>query len=84
VERYWRRMLCSRSWAGRRLTWDAFNQIKERTPLLPPNPSASSPLGPIPSPSASSSSRYQNSPGRQDRQTVTVKASQHWSSSMAG
>ena len=36
VEGYWRRMLCSRSWAGRRLTWDAFNQIKERTPLLPP------------------------------------------------
>src|ERR1700746_2815123 len=36
VERYWRRMLCSRSWAGRHLTWDAFNQIKERTPLLPP------------------------------------------------
>ena len=37
VERYWRRMLCSRSWAGHRLTWDAFNQIKDRTPLLPPN-----------------------------------------------
>ena len=36
VKRYWRRMLCSRSWAGRRLTWDAFNQIKERTPLLKP------------------------------------------------
>src|ERR1700719_4660131 len=36
VERYWRRMLCRRSWAGRRLTWDAFNQIKERTPLLTP------------------------------------------------
>ena len=36
VERYWRRMLCSRSWAGHRLTWDAFNQIKDRTPLLPP------------------------------------------------
>src|ERR1700688_3679168 len=36
VARYWRRMLCSRSWAGRRLTWDAFNQIKERTPLLKP------------------------------------------------
>jgi hypothetical protein len=36
VERSWRRMLCSRSWAGRRLTWDAFNQIKERTPLLTP------------------------------------------------
>ena len=36
VERYWRRMLCSRSWAGHRLTWDAFNQIKERTPLLTP------------------------------------------------
>jgi len=36
VARYWRRMLCGRSWAGRRLTWDAFNQIKERTPLLKP------------------------------------------------
>jgi hypothetical protein len=36
VERYWRRMLRSRSWAGRHLTWDAFNQIKERTPLLKP------------------------------------------------
>ena len=35
VERYWRRMLCSRSWAGQ-LTWAAFNQIKERTPLLSP------------------------------------------------
>jgi RNA-directed DNA polymerase len=34
VERYWRKMLCSRSWAGRRLTWDAIHQIKERT-LLP-------------------------------------------------
>jgi hypothetical protein len=29
-------MLCSLSWAGRRLTWDAFNQINERTPLLSP------------------------------------------------
>ena len=37
VERYWRRMLRSRSWAGRRLTWAAFNQIKERIPLLRPN-----------------------------------------------
>ena len=36
VERYWRKMLCSRSWSGRRLTWDAFHQIKERTPLLKP------------------------------------------------
>ena len=36
VERSWRRMLCSRSWAGRRLTWDVFNQIEERTPLLTP------------------------------------------------
>ena len=36
VERYWRKMLCSRSWAGRGLTWDAFHQIKERTPLLKP------------------------------------------------
>jgi hypothetical protein len=29
-------MLCSRSWAGRRLTWDVFNRIKQRTPLLKP------------------------------------------------
>jgi group II intron reverse transcriptase/maturase len=36
VERYWRKMLCSRSWAGRRLTWDVFHQVKERTPLLVP------------------------------------------------
>jgi len=36
VERYWRKMLCSRSWAGRHLTWEVFNQIKERTPLLRP------------------------------------------------
>jgi hypothetical protein len=35
VERYWRKMLCTRSWAGR-LTWLAFNQIKTRTPLLRP------------------------------------------------
>jgi RNA-directed DNA polymerase len=36
VERYWRRMLCSRSRDGGRLTWDIFNQIKERNPLLRP------------------------------------------------
>jgi hypothetical protein len=30
------KMLCSRSWAGRHLTWEAFNQIKERTPLSRP------------------------------------------------
>ena len=36
VERYWRKMLCSRSWAGRHLTWEDFVQIKERTPLLRP------------------------------------------------
>jgi RNA-directed DNA polymerase len=36
VERYWRKMLCSRSWAGRHLTWVNFNQLKERTPLLRP------------------------------------------------
>lgn len=29
-------MLRSRSWIGLRLTWDAFNQIKERTTLLKP------------------------------------------------
>src|SRR5262245_54274853 len=27
VERYWRRMLRSRNWAGRRLTWEKYNQI---------------------------------------------------------
>jgi RNA-directed DNA polymerase len=36
VERYWRKMLCSRSWAGRGLTWDTFHQIKERTLLQKP------------------------------------------------
>jgi RNA-directed DNA polymerase len=36
VERYWRKMLCSRSWAGRHLTWSVFNQLKDRTPLLRP------------------------------------------------
>jgi RNA-directed DNA polymerase len=36
VERYWRKILCSRSWAGRHLTWEVFAQIKERTPLLRP------------------------------------------------
>jgi len=36
VERYWHRMLCSRSWAGAHLTWDAFHQIQERMPLQRP------------------------------------------------
>ena len=36
VERYWHRMLRSRSWAGRRLTWEKYHQIKARTPLLTP------------------------------------------------
>jgi RNA-directed DNA polymerase len=36
VARYWLRMLRSRSRDGRRLTWDAFNQIDQRTPLLRP------------------------------------------------
>jgi RNA-directed DNA polymerase len=36
VERYWRRMLRSRSWAGRSLTWEKYHQIKARTPLLKP------------------------------------------------
>jgi len=35
VERYWHKMLCSRSWAGR-LTWDRFHQIKQRQPILRP------------------------------------------------
>jgi hypothetical protein len=36
VERYRRKMLCSRSRAGRGLTWSLFNQIQSRTPLLRP------------------------------------------------
>jgi hypothetical protein len=36
AERYWYKMLCSRSRDGGRLNWDAFHQIKERTPLLRP------------------------------------------------
>jgi hypothetical protein len=36
AERYWRRMLHSRSWAGRRLTWEKYHQIKARMPLLKP------------------------------------------------
>ena len=36
VERYWCRMLRSRSGAGSRLTWDSFNQIMQRKPLLRP------------------------------------------------
>src|SRR6516162_707340 len=35
VERYWHKMLCSRSWAGR-VTWDMFHQIKQRQPILRP------------------------------------------------
>jgi RNA-directed DNA polymerase len=31
TERYWHRMLCSRSWATSRMTWDI-----KRTPLLRP------------------------------------------------
>ena len=36
VERYWLKMLRSRSWAGAHLSWEDFNQIKQRTPLLRP------------------------------------------------
>ena len=35
VERYWRRMLSSRSWHGQ-VWWKQFQQIKERFPLLRP------------------------------------------------
>ncbi len=35
VERYWHKMLCSRSWSGR-ITWEGFHQIEERLPLLRP------------------------------------------------
>ncbi|WP_292227938.1 hypothetical protein [Mesorhizobium sp.] len=36
VERYWFKMLRSRSRDGGRLTWGAFNRIKEWAPLLRP------------------------------------------------
>ncbi|WHO77276.1 hypothetical protein [Rhizobium sp. BT03] len=36
VERYWLKMLRSRSRDGGHLTWGAFQQIKERTPLQQP------------------------------------------------
>jgi RNA-directed DNA polymerase len=35
VERYWRKMLSSRSWHGQ-IWWKKFQQIKERFPLLRP------------------------------------------------
>jgi RNA-directed DNA polymerase len=36
VERYWFGMLRSRSWAGQRLTWTDFHQLREKIPLLRP------------------------------------------------
>src|SRR5262250_3102082 len=36
VVRYWRKMLRSRSWAGRHFTWAALNRLIERVPLLRP------------------------------------------------
>ena len=36
VERYWFGMLRSRSWAGQRLTWSEFHQLREKIPLLRP------------------------------------------------
>ena len=36
TERYWYGMLRSRSWAASHMTWDTFNQIKQRTPLRRP------------------------------------------------
>ena len=35
VERYWRKMLCTRSRAGH-IRWAVFQRIKQRTPLLRP------------------------------------------------
>jgi hypothetical protein len=35
VERYWHKMLCTRSWAAS-CTWAVFNQLKERFPLQRP------------------------------------------------
>ena len=34
VERYWRRMLRSRSWAGRRLTWEKYHQIQSKDAVI--------------------------------------------------
>jgi group II intron reverse transcriptase/maturase len=35
VERYWHKMLCSRSWAAR-FTWEIFHQLRDRFPLQRP------------------------------------------------
>jgi hypothetical protein len=35
VERYWHRMLCSRSWDGM-FTWEVFHQLRDRFPLQQP------------------------------------------------
>ena len=35
VERYWHKMLCSRSWKGH-IRWTVFNRIKAQSPLLRP------------------------------------------------
>ena len=35
LERYWHKMLCSRTRAAR-MTWDVFHQIKQRQPILRP------------------------------------------------
>jgi hypothetical protein len=35
VERYWHKMLCSRSWKGN-IGWMVFHQIKAQSPLLRP------------------------------------------------
>jgi len=35
VERYWHKMLCSRSWAAR-LTWEVFHRLRDRFALLRP------------------------------------------------
>ena len=35
VERYWHKMLCSRSWAAR-LTWEVFHRLRDLFPLQRP------------------------------------------------
>jgi hypothetical protein len=35
IERYWHRMLCSRSWDGL-FTWAVFHQLRDRFPLQQP------------------------------------------------
>src|SRR6516225_916669 len=60
AERYWHKMLCSRSWAGR-ITWDMFHQIKQRQPIL--RPKLYPPIGSYKLPQCCESSSEERSAG---------------------